>query len=513
MALDPLFDLRTQPWVPVRWLASVPTGQRPARVGLRELLARAHEIAGLAVTVPPAEAGLLRVAYALTARTTRLDRAQGWSDRRFAVLDAGRFDPAAIDAYFDAHADRFWLYHPQWPFLQDPRLKKECPKTSSVDKLVATRPSGGNHAWFTRTDSHRPVPLDSGQALLHLLVWRYYGASGTCSTRAVDGTRAGNTTAGPLRSTLSYHPEGASLFETLLAGIPEPGGAVDPATDRCPWEWESLPDPLEAPPEITGPCSGLTARAQHALLLVPDTRGAHTADAYVTWAYRAKIARDDPFCIWQSSKEGNRYPRPADADRDLWRDLDALVLNDPPGASRPQRPAILTTATELLAETDTATLRIRALGFDQDGQAKDRQFVAASTPPLLDLMERRDQDIDAARQVGRLRLIAERAGYRLETATRRAWALYAGKTKLGDCAWAHQAAARYWSAAETAFWTHLRQRSWHEAAPTFHRLASEAYDAVTDTAAAGVRGARAREAARIELHGGRPKKTKEKKTS
>lgn len=50
----------------------------PAAVGLRELLERAHEIEGLAVTVPPALAGLYRVLYALTARVTGLDRLRGW---------------------------------------------------------------------------------------------------------------------------------------------------------------------------------------------------------------------------------------------------------------------------------------------------------------------------------------------------------------------------------------------------------------------------------------------------
>lgn len=512
-SIDRLYYLPVEPCVPVRWRSNISARDRPERVGFKDLLVHAHDIAGLAVPLPPAASALMRVLYALALRITRLDRreptdrsGEDWDDRRFSILDDGRFSEEHIDDYFNQYADRLWLYHPERPFLQDPRLSEQCPKPAGVNKLVTTRPSGGNHSWFSHSSPVDPTLPTSDQALLHLLIWNYYGPSGTCATRKIGEFSAGNTSAGPLRSTLSYHPEGESLFESLLAGLPRPSITVDNETDLCPWEWEELPDPLRPPELVTGPCSSLTARSQHALLLVPDQTGEYTRDAYVTWAYRNKLPRGDDYLIWQVSKDGNPYPRPAESDRALWRDLDALLHMAPVGDRQAQRPRIFATAIELLEETPSKTMKVRALGFDQEGQAKDRQFVSASTPPVLDLMERRDGDVSQTRHAGRMQRLGELAGRRLDLATKRAWALYRDAAKIETCSWSRQAAARYWPAAETEFWRRLRTRNWDGMAASFRRIAERVYEEVTAPAASTARGARARETARIDLYGGRPKK-------
>ena len=60
--------------------------------------------------------------------------------------------------------------------------------------------------------------------------------------------------AGPLRSTLSYHPEGDTLLATLLAGLTPPPPGLSPDQDLCPWELPDLPDPLASrfPTDIDG---------------------------------------------------------------------------------------------------------------------------------------------------------------------------------------------------------------------------------------------------------------------
>lgn len=497
-----LYDLLDEPWIPVRWALGAPVDQQPDAVGLRELFTRAHEISGLAVPLPPALSGLYRVLYALTARITSLDRAAGWVDRRYEVLDAGCFDPGDVAAYFARYPDRFRLYDPRWPFLQDRRLAEQCGKPAGVNKLIVTRPSGNNHSWHEHCLDERPEPPDSAEAALHLLIWRYYGPSGRCSARTVGDIKAANVAAGPLRSALSYHPEGATLFETLLVGLPEPGASVCPEEDLCPWEWSELPNPVEAPGVVKGVCSGLTARSQHAVLLVPDADGSKTGDAYITWAYLDKMRRDDDYLIWQVSKDGNHYPRPADAGRALWRDVDALISERPLGAAKPRRPKVFETADEEVCEQ----LRVRALGFEQDGQAKDIQFVSASTPPLVGLLRR--EEVSSAREVGWLRVNGERAGTRLVTATRRAWAAFINAPKAVDCPWSQEAAARYWPEAEEEFWRRLRERDFQDAGRKFRRIAERIYNEVTERAAGSIRGARAREEARIELYGGKRKRKK-----
>ncbi|SOB88483.1 type I-E CRISPR-associated protein Cse1/CasA [Streptomyces sp. 1331.2] len=503
----PAYNLFDEPWIPVRWIppeeesSDLHSDGYPPEVGLRELLLRAHEIEQIAIAIPPALSALYRVLYAVTARMTGLDEAGPgrWSDRRFDLVDQGCFDPDQVAAFVERSHHRFDLFDPERPFLQDPRLAAQCDpaNTAGVDKLVTTRPSGNNHSWFTHVNSTAPELPTPGQAVLHLLVWHYYGPSGRCSSRTVGSTKEAGSKAGPLRSTLSYHPEGASLFQTLLAGLPEPGREVSSKTDLCPWEREELPDPVAAPPPLKGPCSALTARSQHALLLVPDATGGHVKDAFITWANQFKISREgDPYVIWQTSKEGNLYPRPADSHRALWRDLDALLLKDPAGSAKPQRPTVFATAPEVSEE-----LRVHALGFEQDGQAKDVQFVDAMTPPVLGLVEG-EEGASVAVEIGRLRVLGERYGNRLDRAVKRAWAAFTDAPKIRDCTWAVDAAARYWPAAEAEFWKRLDDRDFDGAAAAFRVLAEQAYDTVTYGALGTMRGAKACTTARIELYGG-----------
>ncbi|MER5631820.1 type I-E CRISPR-associated protein Cse1/CasA [Streptomyces nitrosporeus] len=514
------YNLIDQPCVPVRWKpdSTASTADAlPDLVGLRELLLRSHDIESLAVADAPAHAALLRILYAITARVAGLTD-QGvegdWDERRLEVLDHGRFLTEEVDGYFEEFRSRFFLFAPGGrPWMQDPRLAEQCDaaNTAGVNKLIVTRPSGNNHSWFRHDTDIAPELPTAPEAFLSLLVWHYYGPSGRCSSREVKGVKTASATAGPLRTALSYHPEGNSLFETLLAGLLPPEESVNGQEDLCPWEQEDLPDPDRPPRQSQGPRSRHTGRSQHALLLLPDETSTHVRDAFITWAYRGeRLPREDDYLIWQTSQQGNRYPRPADAGRALWRDLDALLLQNPPaGSAHPRQPRVFRSAAEVSED-----LRVRALGFDQEGQAKDTQFVDASTPPVLGYAEANDPRTVPA--VGRLRQFGELYGRRLDRAVKHAWASYVQDAKADGAAWATEAGARYWPHAEAEFWAQFRllNRSGEttdsdfDPAATrraFLRLAEEAYDAVTAPVTRTLRGAKAVSQARIDLYGGTPK--------
>ncbi|PWI05753.1 type I-E CRISPR-associated protein Cse1/CasA [Streptomyces sp. NWU339] len=515
------YNLFDEPWIPVRWLPGAPrpaSGMLPDRLGLRDLLVHSGDIAGLAVAEAPAHSALLRILYAITARVTKLDEAGpgDWSARRLDILEQEQLPEDGIDSYCALYRDRFFLYDPVGgrPWMQDARLAQQCDanNTAGVNKLIVTRPAGNNHAWFRHGSDTAPDLPTAPEAILGLLTWHYYGPSGRCSSREVAGVKSASATAGPLRTALSYHPEGTSLFETLLAGLVRPKGTVRREQDQCPWEWDTLPDPDAAPPTPAGPCSQLTACSQHALLLVPDTDDETLVrDAFITWAYRSgRIPRNDDFLIWQISQQNNRYPRPAHAGRALWRDLDALLLINPPGTAQPQQPIVFDSAHEIPAD-----LRVRALGFEQEGQAKDTQFVDGTTPPVLGFLEQRNPRTAPA--VGRLRQLGEMYGRRLDRAVRRAWTAYVRDPKADTDAWATEAAARYWPRAEAEFWARFRRLDATGTAldggldaaaarTAFVRLAQDAFDDVTASVARTQRGAKAVSEARIELYGGIRKK-------
>ncbi|MFK0172600.1 type I-E CRISPR-associated protein Cse1/CasA [Streptomyces sp. NPDC090306] len=517
------FPLDEAPWLPVLWTpAARATGEDlPALVGLRTLLERSHEIGALAITEPPAHAAVLRVLYALTARVCELDEDNDhsgvdWSERRLEILGTGQMPADGVAAYLAQWGHRLRLFDARRPWMQDPRLAEQCDpaRSAGVNKLVPTRPSGNNHAWFTHVQDVDPTPLPAGEAALSLLTWHYYGPSGRGSARTVDGVATANMKAGPLRGALSYHPEGSTLFETLLAGLLHPDPQVSRASDRCMWEWDELPDPDAPPPAVQGPCSRLTAVSQHALLLVADPGDATlVTDAFITWAYRdGRLPRNDPFLIWQISQQGNPYPRPADSGRALWRDLDALLLHEPGGTAQARRPEVFPDAMEV-SDALERPLAVRALGFEQDGQAKDRQFVAGLTPPVLDRAE--DRNPATAPAVGRLRRTGELYGRRVEYAVRRACQLYTRESKPKEAdAWAERAAALYWPLAEKEFWARfddldptgalLAEAGLDRDATrkAFVRIAERAYAGVTEPVCHTQRGARAVADARAELYGG-----------
>ncbi|MBM9624688.1 type I-E CRISPR-associated protein Cse1/CasA (plasmid) [Streptomyces zhihengii] len=513
------FDLRLEPWIPVR----LGTGET-VRLGLRALFTRAHEIEDLQVPVPPAASGLMRILASLTGRMAAdgdefLDDAgigeniDEWHDLRDRILKAGRFDPEAVNAYF-AREDlegRFDLFHPERPFLQDPRLRTECvdakgaPNASGVNKLVMGRPTGINGAvLFGHFTDTAPVPVPAAEAAWHLIAQLYYGPSGQCTPRRITGERTGSTDAAPLRKSVSYFPWGPDLFTTLVLAVPSPQTEADWETDdACPWEAETLIDPLGPVPAVTWPGGMLTGRSRHAALLVPSPDGRTVCDAYLTWATHEKPQQvRDPYQVLDPRRDGEFQPREADGARALWRDLDSLLLKDSRDSSR--RPPAL----EHLPRWLLPQLRVRAYGFDQDGQQKDSVWYQATTPPVLRWQE--ENDTAMAHHIKRCHALAEQTGDRLDYAARIAWKVATdANTDLSPTAkvkidarkpgpWAAAAMTRYWPAAETAFWqlTRTGQATEQVARPFVDAALAALDDALGQVNRADIRVARARQRAR-----------------
>ncbi|WP_328765422.1 MULTISPECIES: type I-E CRISPR-associated protein Cse1/CasA [unclassified Streptomyces] len=514
------FDLRDERWIPVRLADGV-----ALRVGLRELFQRADEIADLELPVAPAASGLLRIMAAMTARIAGCDGVRlddedlgedinGWLRLRNQVLAEGRFDPQRVNAYLDQDVPKghFDLFDSQRPFLQDPRLRSQCvdgqgrPNPSGVNKLVLGRPTGVNGAvLFGHFNDGDPVPVPTAEAAWHLIAQLYYGPSGQCTPRKITAVKPGNGDAGPLRKSISYHPWADDLFTTLVLAVPQPGVCGDPAEeDACPWEADELPDPLGPIPSMSWPGRVLTGRARHAALLEPASDGRSVTQAYLTWSTHEPphLARD-PYVILDTPKAGGApFARPADGSRALWRDLDALLLK---GGGQSRRPA----AFENLPRTLRTKLRVRAYGFDQDGQQRDSSWFEATTPPVLQWREDGPEP-EMALRVGQCREFAELVGERLHFAARLAWRLTTDpetdptvKVKLDPKKpgpWAHAAAARFWPSAEAVFWSLLAAEGRQaNAQPSFVNAALDALDGAIGARSADLRVARARVRARAVL--------------
>ncbi len=478
-----VFDLREQPWIPVR------EGAGRRLVGLRELLLRAGELADVELPVAPAAAGLWRVLYLLAARVSGLDdpmlEVAEFEDRRYDLLDAGRFAEDEVESYFERYADRFDLFDPVRPWLQDPRLAEQCAATSGINKLVLGRPAGSNQVFFDHHTETTVTPVPTPEAVWHLIARMYFGPSGRCTTRTVGAVSKADMMAGPLRGSLSFHPIGRNLFESLVSGIPAPSDeerfAAAGAQDAAPWEMAALPHPSASPPLLRGLGRRLAGRFQHALLLTPSADGKSVVDARLTWAFRDKQRPDrDPYLIYQTSQKDDTYARGAKLERALWRDLDALLMNET-GEMPRTKPSVF----ELLPEDLAESLRVRVYGFDQDGQTRDQQYFSGLTPAVLGWRE--GHPGSRAVGVSATRVAAEQVGRSLLRALKLAWARQSdpadapGSTPRADGPqgpWVAAAEAQYWPGAERLFWQAVKAGDFADPAGPFVRLALQVYDRI-----------------------------------
>lgn len=475
------FDLRVEPSIPV--FSSAEAGHGPDTVewvGLRQLLLRAHRYTDLAVMSPPAAAGMLRVLLTIAARITGLDKTTSRSEfeeRRFDVAESGKFSVGSIDDYLYRNDldERWHLFDPVWPWLQDPRLVEEA-ELKSVNVLDPSRPADNTPIWWQHTSNAHAPDIEAKYALQCLLAHHWYGSGGTGGTRRVGGVGDQHMSAGPLRGTVSFYPLGRTLFETLIAGIPAPGTAPGTGDDLAPWEVGERHDPLGQPPEATWPGGLLTGQSRHAILMVPTDDETSVQGCYLTWSYKHRhLPITDPYTIQDRANDVWR-PRPARAARAVWRDLDAL-LADRDGQ---RRPAVLAATSTLPVEWQAA-LRVRVHGWDQDRQSRDRLVFTSTTPELLRWSY--ENDPDAADGAAELHAAAEDVHDVLCIALRRAYKnLGTGSSsarKPDDIPWIAPAQTHYWPEAEALFWRLLQERQFDLAYRAFLAPALQAVESAT----------------------------------
>ncbi|MBW4717329.1 type I-E CRISPR-associated protein Cse1/CasA [Saccharothrix obliqua] len=490
---SPSYPVDSRPWVPVL------TGDGTCEpLSLRDLFLRAHELRDIAVPVPPAASAVLRLLYVITARITDLDLksvergsvdSSGWLALRRDAVEKGEFDPTHVRAYFDDPRYQWDLFCAERPWMQDSRLRTEA-RPIGINRLDPTRPRDNSPVWFKHTYHGHAPAIETPEAILWLLTTHLYGPGGGGGTRTVTGTLPDGTAAtvsdqymssGPLRAALTHYPLGRNLFETLIAGLPDPVNPPERGEDRAPWEHDELPDPLGSPPPITSPAGLLLGRSRHAVLLHPDPTGEYVVDARITWAFKqphVELVGSDPYTIRQRDKQGGWQDRQADADRAQWRDLDALLAD----SDHRTRPDTVRMIQHNLPPAVRDSLRVRVHGVDQDRQATDRQWFTATTPPLFAWLA--EQDRNYARGAELLRTAAETVAGVLRSALNTQFRMLTGGGGGGpgkrDAPWVASAMTHYWPHAETLFWERFHDQDFTEPVRAFTGIAEKSMAAATD---------------------------------
>ncbi len=374
------FDLRQQPWIPVR------TRQGDVEeVSLVDMFERADDVQGLSGEVPTQVVALYRLMLAILLRAVDWDPADPidhWQRAWHGEVDLGEM----VRAYLDRVSDRFDLLHPVTPFLQVPDLRTAKGEFSPLTSLIADVPN--NFQYFTTRAGRSLQSIGLGEAARWLLHANAFDVSGIKSGAVGDdrvkggkGYPIGTGWAGQLGAVLI---EGTTLRETLLLNLVliDRDGQRWADTDRPVWERPPLdagverdvPVPLGLADQLTWPSRRMRLqldgrRVVGVLIangdpLAPQNR--FRTETMTGW--RRSIPQEKKL----KSSTPVYMPRLHQSERALWRGLEALwsQVGVPERSREPDKgkpPGVLDWIYRLLAEEalpEDFPIRTTAIGIE-----------------------------------------------------------------------------------------------------------------------------------------------------
>lgn len=332
---DTSYDLRSEPWIPVRRL----NGSQDV-VSLRQALADAHVLTAVTGELPTIGVALLRLLLAVLHRSLPAsDPSLGAMEQWGNLWRADVLPLDDVEEYLEHVGDRMDLLSPLHPFLQVADLHTAKNEMSPLIKLVADFPDG--HAFFTNRSPRDLAAMSFAEAARWLVHCQAYDPSGIKSGAVGDprvkggkGYPIGTGWAGRVGVVIV---EGGTLRETLLLNLPLHNREGAPWGDDDPAVWE-LP-PLGPAEEVSG---GRPPRGPVDLLTWPSRRlrlshnGERVTGVLVCNGDRlpSHTGSIEPMTAWRRSptqEKAVKSPTPVymplahRADRSLWRGLAALL--------------------------------------------------------------------------------------------------------------------------------------------------------------------------------------------
>lgn len=223
------------PWVPVR----TADGRR-TRLGLREVLVSAHELAGLDTDSPVELSTLYRFLPAVGALVVR---------EMGGKAPAGRFDEAAVGSVLDRHRDALDLRHSETPFAQEWHYAPEAKPaaTSPIATLRFESPGASSKIWKDRGSlASRWMPeLDLGVIALHLLCNWFHSLGGNSRSLYPRMVAVSGSIGSRVGNDLALFWRGRTLADTILANTPKAwvhGEGLPAFLDRTGTTRGALPD-------------------------------------------------------------------------------------------------------------------------------------------------------------------------------------------------------------------------------------------------------------------------------
>lgn len=384
------FDLRTYPWIPVRWV-----GGSIEQVGLRVALCRAEEIRSIECSTPLRQIAILRLLLAVAHRAHRLADIDAAVERL-----SGKWPAEAFSKYLDEWAGSFDLYDASRPFLQVPWLRhheKTAEKLHSLARITSEWSSGNTKLLM---DHHHEAGdyLESAAEVAQVLIAHQQFCAGGLS-RIFKDAAAGGPGMGFAHIWVT-----APTLSRFLTLNQLPQSAQEYAEDLPTWESPAIgpEDLLVDHPPFPGPASRY-CHLSRSILLVPEAdgqcRSLHWAEGITR---TAKDTTLDPMEAQRRGKDDAWRSLRLSEERAIWRDSQCLVVS-PSG----HPPAVIRNATELLQEAgDYAAVTLGVGGLLTDKAKLVLWRIDQVTAPIKVLESAQLQGalalaLEAAEQAGR----------------------------------------------------------------------------------------------------------------
>lgn len=315
------FCLLDEPWLPVRLVDG-----RVLELGLLELFERSGEIVALAETAPPSLVAQYRLLLAITHRalTTALG---SWRDRDRVRWYRQGLPQAEIRAYLEQWRERFWLFHPDYPFMQVAVLGS-CPETEATypPSTISVELFYGTEMF--NQDVYKHSPWHASASIRAFLGYLQFVPGGFFPGKKLKPSEK----AGPLVNTAAVLPTGTNLARTLCLAL-HASPRADAEADLPSWERVPLTiaDLRGEPSLASGPNDRYT-RQSRAVLFLRDGNGLVTN---LHFAAGLALGEDpnapDPMASFRAGSNG-LVRLTFNEGRALWRDLPALVPNSGSGS-------------------------------------------------------------------------------------------------------------------------------------------------------------------------------------
>lgn len=345
------FNLIDAPWIKV-----LDHNEQVETVSLLDVFKNAHLYRGLSGEMEAQNACVLRfllaVLYAVFVRQTingddhLIQNEDDAVDRWEALYQHGQFNHAVIEAYLRRHEDRFWLFHPVYPFYQVPLPMEELrttnalikPTKKSVPALVGELSESGNKTrlFAGRQDKNSLAPEEAARWLIYL---QGYDAAPAGNPGKVEtGYSIKGFGLGWLGQLGLVMVNGRNLFETLMYNLVL-------SSEHNTWEnaqaaWEVTqpfnPDSL-MDTEPVFPDNILSLYTQQFRLVFMERSDENQVTGFRLWSGRkleTKNAFLEPMTL-RRKKEDDYYPQLHQPSRQLWRDFSALLSAGGDGKIQP----------------------------------------------------------------------------------------------------------------------------------------------------------------------------------